>query len=90
MVFWSNLIRIYIYCHYYGYNIFSYSTLSNHMKVKYYNLQPWDQAKHGDELLTFVKIDGQYVQWRNENGEIRIGHAYEYEMKDGIYYPVTK
>ena len=60
------------------------------MKVKYYNLQPWDQATHGDELLTFVKIDGMYVQWRNEKWETRIGSALEYEMKDGIYYPVTE
>ena len=60
------------------------------MKIKYYNLQPWDQATHGDELLTFVKMDGAYAQWHNEKGETRIGSALEYEMKDGIYYPVTE
>ena len=90
MVFLSNIIRIYIYFDYYGYNIFSYSTLYNHMKIKYYNLQPWDQATHGDELLTFVKMDGAHAQWTNEQWKIYIGHFYEYEKIDGIYYPITK
>lgn len=57
--------------------------------VKYYELKRGDKAQHGPELLTFQKVDWMYTQWKNEKGELRIGHSMDYELKDWIYYPVT-
>jgi len=61
------------------------------MKIKYYNLKEWDKAIHYEEewILTFNKLDWMYAKWTNEQWEIVIWHALEYEMKDWIYYPVT-
>jgi len=58
------------------------------MPIKYYNLKYWDKAKHWEELLTFQKVDWMYAQWLDEEWKIRIGHSWEYELKDWIYYPV--
>lgn len=36
-------------------------------------------------------MDWAYATWRNEQGEIRIGSAEYYELKeDLIYYPVSE
>ena len=56
-------------------------------KIKYYNLKKWDIAIHWDEKLTFNKIDWMYAQWKDEEWNIKIWHSFEYELKDGIYYP---
>jgi hypothetical protein len=56
--------------------------------TKFYELKPWDKAIHWDETLTFIKVDWAYAQWKNEEGEIRIWHAEEYELLDGVYYPI--
>lgn len=56
--------------------------------MKYYNLKKWDRAKHWDELLTFQKLDWMYAHFLNKNWQICIGHSYEYEKQNGIYYPV--
>lgn len=58
------------------------------MTTKYYKLKKWDKAKHWDEILTFQKVDWMYAQWKDENWWVKIGHSYEYELKDWIYYPV--
>ena len=33
--------------------------------IKWYNLTKWDLVRHGDEILTFHRIDGSYIQWRD-------------------------
>lgn len=60
------------------------------MITKFYNLQKWDKAKYGDSILTFSHMDWAYAKWINEKWEMETGHDYEYELKDWIYYPVTK
>lgn len=60
------------------------------MTTKYYDLKPWDKASHGWEILTFQKIDWMYAQWFDDMWDIRIGHSFEYELKDWIYYPVSE
>lgn len=56
--------------------------------MKISDFKPWDKAMHGGELLTFDYIDGMYATWFTEKWERRIGHSAEYELKDGIYYPI--
>ena len=59
------------------------------MQTIYYNLPLWAKAVHWDETLTFTWMDWAYAHWTNEQGEIRIWSAEYYELKEGIYYPVT-
>lgn len=62
------------------------------MIKKFYELSPWEKAKHWDEILTFIKIDGMYAHWENEKWKLKVGQSYEYEnsVDDPIYYPLTK
>lgn len=59
--------------------------------IKYYNLPYWAKAVHWDDVLTFKWMDWAYAHWNNEQGELRIGSAEYYELKeDGMYYPVSE
>ena len=57
-------------------------------KVKWYNLTKWDLVRHGDEILTFHRVDGSFAQMRDNDGMTRIGQSDEYVLgDDGIYIP---
>lgn len=57
------------------------------MSVKPWELKKGDKARHWEHVYTFIKMDGMYAQWENEEGQIAIGHNGSYELgEDGIYY----
>lgn len=56
--------------------------------IKWYNLTKWDRALINNEILTFHRIDGAYIQWRDAEWLTRIGQSDEYVLgDDGIYIP---
>ena len=58
--------------------------------IKWYNLTKWDRVKHGDEILTFHRIDGSFAQMRDSEWLTRIGSYDSYELgEDWIYVPTT-
>lgn len=60
--------------------------------VAYYDLNKGDRAMHGDDLHTFIKVDGMYAKWTNADGEMVTWHCYEYifDDKNNYYIPVTE
>jgi hypothetical protein len=59
------------------------------MPIKYYQLTKWDKVRHGDEILTFHRMDWMYAQMRDSDGMTRIGSYDSYELgEDWIYNPV--
>lgn len=56
--------------------------------IKWYELKRWDKARHGDEILTFHRIDWSYAQMRDSDWITQIGNSDEYILgDDGIYIP---
>ncbi len=45
-------------------------------------------SKDGKEFI-FLKMDGMYAHWKDENGEFSIGNFKEFMKEDG-YYQIIK
>ena len=59
--------------------------------IKWYDLTKWDLVRHGDEILTFHRVDGMNAQFRDSDWNTRIGDTYEYVLgDDGIYIPYSQ
>lgn len=56
--------------------------------IQVWNLKRWDQARHWEdwELVTFIKMDGTYAHWKDEDWKTKVWHTdYYVKWSDWIY-----
>ena len=59
--------------------------------IKWYNLTKWDKVRHGDEILTFHRMDWAVAQMRDSEWFTQLHKWWEYELwEDWIYFATNQ